>query len=514
MIINNGYYTNNVIKNIINVGNGCGNDKETCVDGYSLYFPCLKNITKGQNVCFNFYVGDNATQEELDLDNIDSLTLDLSGLFGCEYSSYVYPDDIKSLQTDEYSKVLYDDFDIEHKCNLSLKCWDTDLNDIEPNISGKIGEFYLGDSTKLIANDTPTHIFLGWCKYDDFISYSECLDSKLEDFIISDSNEFSIEMFSDIEIIAVYRKRKTYNIIADERNEHCYFEILTNDSKNVLYTGDSIKITEGYNFIVSCKPQNYNLLFEDDDVYTFFEWSIDDEMKIHQHLELTADNNNPFFDGEKINLLAKCVNILENGITKEANIINTEKTLNFNEIIFSYNYPEENQIENKLNIGNFFYENNNIVWHGDNIHNAFNLNNCYIHVKNDKLSLKNEYNDIKIEIKVNALTDSIIKINNESYNIEKDFYNNIECYIKNFGEPINIEVDGEILIDELSIYEKYIDNKGMMELCLSPEDTLKFNTGVLNISGAIMVNGNIFGLQKQKIGEINNLKSIRYENTK
>ena len=45
-------------------GNNCGVNNE-CGFGYSLYFPCIKTITRGENACFDFYIVDNSTKEEV-----------------------------------------------------------------------------------------------------------------------------------------------------------------------------------------------------------------------------------------------------------------------------------------------------------------------------------------------------------------------------------------------------------------------------------------------------------------
>ena len=52
-------------------GNTCSVNNE-CEYGYSLYFPCIKTITRGENACFDFYIVDNSTKEEIDY-VVDSL---------------------------------------------------------------------------------------------------------------------------------------------------------------------------------------------------------------------------------------------------------------------------------------------------------------------------------------------------------------------------------------------------------------------------------------------------------
>ena len=76
---------------------GCSVNNE-CEYGYSLYFPCIKTITRGENACFDFYIVDNATKEEIDLREVDDITLNVSGRYNCNFGSFSYPENIKSLQ--------------------------------------------------------------------------------------------------------------------------------------------------------------------------------------------------------------------------------------------------------------------------------------------------------------------------------------------------------------------------------------------------------------------------------
>ena len=60
--------TTNIIRNVYNIGtNSCDAGTQYCADGYALYFPCLKDITKGQDVCFDFYVADYAGKNAYDI---------------------------------------------------------------------------------------------------------------------------------------------------------------------------------------------------------------------------------------------------------------------------------------------------------------------------------------------------------------------------------------------------------------------------------------------------------------
>ena len=53
--------------------NSCGVNPE-CETGYSLYFPCVKSITREISCSDFFYIVDNATKKEVDLREIDDIT--------------------------------------------------------------------------------------------------------------------------------------------------------------------------------------------------------------------------------------------------------------------------------------------------------------------------------------------------------------------------------------------------------------------------------------------------------
>ena len=63
-----------------------------CDTGYSLYFPCVGTLTRGEKSCFDFYIVDNATKEEVDLREVDDITLNVSGRYNCNFGSFSYPE--------------------------------------------------------------------------------------------------------------------------------------------------------------------------------------------------------------------------------------------------------------------------------------------------------------------------------------------------------------------------------------------------------------------------------------
>ena len=112
--------------------NSCGVNNE-CEYGYSLYFTCVKTLTRGENTCFDFYIVDNTTKEEVDLREVDDITLNVSGRYNCNFGSFSYPENIKSSQVEKFSQILCDvDFsNIINKVDLYIDIVDENHNLIE-----------------------------------------------------------------------------------------------------------------------------------------------------------------------------------------------------------------------------------------------------------------------------------------------------------------------------------------------------------------------------------------------
>ena len=157
---------------------GCSVNNE-CESGYSLYFPCVKTLTRGENSCFDFYIVDNATKEEIDLREVDDITLNMSGIYNCNFGSYSYPEYIEYLQVEKFSDIIYEfDFsDIINNVKLYIDIVDENHNLIESYlfdnnlkldiaIEGNIGYFLNEHSEHNILNlkgyDTYSYMFLGW----------------------------------------------------------------------------------------------------------------------------------------------------------------------------------------------------------------------------------------------------------------------------------------------------------------------------------------------------------------
>lgn len=544
---NNGNYTSqiNVIngvayqKNILSIGNGCGGDNE-CNDGYSLYFPCTKNITRGQNICFDFFIGDNAEQDEIDMRDVEALTLELSGIYGCTYDTYVYPDDIVSLQTESFRKILFEEFSDEftktYRVVLSYFDETYDTN-IKPNVVGEVGEFYNGDHVMLIADDTPTHIFVGWGKdietrYDD-----ECNEYTVYDLIVSPDKKYEFDIYEDVELYAIYRKRKKYEIKMNINNRGSYFKVITNNNDSLVDSIISdrdrnfIEILEGYEFIATCIPnsssENIEIDDNDSDVsndsfyYNFLYWddnNVDNIYAMKQSRVLVADDKNPFLKGSDILLYAHC----EKG-SNDLNYINYVGDISEHNN-FGYNEPTNHILFQGFEYKNF--SNDDLIVESVGASRAYVSGNGYLLVQDGYIKTNNIDLEDGVKIELHVLPMGECKVTFElgdetytfTYNGDSDSDSEfddgvIEAFFRhcNYSQII-IRVEGIILIDMLNIYEEIIENKGLARLCLTPEDTLKMYTGTLYASGAITVGGNIYGIHQTIMGNINNLKPIIIKN--
>ena len=158
-------------------GNNCSVNNE-CESGYSLYFPCVGTLTRGENACFDFYIVDNTTKKEVDLREVDDITLNMSGRYNCSFGSYSYPEHIKSLQVEKFSESVYgiDFSDIINSVNLYIDIVDENYNLLESHlfdknslldiaIEGVVGYFLNGSNDNGVLNlkgyDTYSYMFLG-----------------------------------------------------------------------------------------------------------------------------------------------------------------------------------------------------------------------------------------------------------------------------------------------------------------------------------------------------------------
>ena len=158
-------------------GNTCSVNNE-CESGYSLYFPCVGTLTRGENACFDFYIVDNTTKKEVDLREVDDITLNMSGRYNCSFGSFSYPENIKSLQVERFSELVYgvDFSDIINHVTLYIDVVDENHQFLESHlfdeklvldiaIEGAVGYFLNGSDSDGVLNlkgyDTKSYMFLG-----------------------------------------------------------------------------------------------------------------------------------------------------------------------------------------------------------------------------------------------------------------------------------------------------------------------------------------------------------------
>ena len=249
-------------------GNSCSVNNE-CEYGYSLYFPCVSTLTRGENACFDFYIVDNATKKEVDLREVDDITLNLSGRYNCQFGSYSYPENIKSLQVEKFSESVYSiDFsDIINHVTLYIDIVDENHKLIESHlfdeklvldiaIEGEIGYFLDGSEKNNILNlagyDTQSYMFLGW-NIDE--SDEECDLENIYDYLIKTKN-LTYNVDDDCVIRAVYQKRREYTIQMMKNNYNSSFVVEYMCEKTLIQGDESVIVLEGHDVKISCIPND------------------------------------------------------------------------------------------------------------------------------------------------------------------------------------------------------------------------------------------------------------------
>ena len=473
-------------------GNNCGVNNE-CESGYSLYFPCIKTITRGENACFDFYILDNATKEEVDLREVDDITLNLSGRYNCNFGSFSYPENIKSLQVENFSKLIYDvDFsniinrvklyidivDNEHNLKESVLFDENLLLDIA--IEGNIGYFLKGSDKYGILNlngyDTYTYMFLGW-NIDE--NDAECDSENIYDFLIKSKN-LTYNIDDNCVIRAVYQIRREFAIKAED-NPNSSFIVEYMDNKTVLREGEQITALEGHYVKVSCIPNDilpYKFVMWDDEYknpYRIF--NINGDICLKAQCVLNSDSN----DIEYIDDIdASTLNNFEN---KNKNI-----------------YPK---IIDNIFVDSYFI---------DNIY----INKCEVDVLNDTpyikiidggyIQIDNIYDRGNLKLSLNNTGgDCRLFIDNYEYHYEV-MSSSIEKneFIFEYAGVIMTITGNNSCIFGLSINKENIIQKGKCSLCLSSDDTLKFHPGELVVDGGVIVNGNPHGISQVNFAKVSN----------
>ena len=550
--------TTNIIRNVYNIGtNACDNGPSYCSDGYALYFPCLKDITKGQDVCFDFYVadyagrneyllnaantgdgtnpdgtdgtGDNGSGKELaDLRDVDALSLNLIGMFNCPYGTFSYPDNISSLQTEDYPVMYREDFGERHLCHLDVIKIDTE-NDASDLGEGKSGDFYSGTEVRLKAEDTPTHIFIGWAILD--IEAEDCPDDTWDDYIKSSNRDYSFIIETDLTIFALYRPRKVYTVVSNPANMSSLFVVDYNHiSKKLSNRGDEIYDTiedeypylssvdqydgvlEGYHMVVTCVPC-VESIGSTRMAFKFIRWEDKDSSVPRLRVFTVGVDTKAFEHGDTISLKARCqgpfANYTEPGVDEVfyqddfdedgIHILNLEEEMDDSEIFLTY-YGGEHVIsfDNVLQqyieeTGYLYFNNGTLVLTSLDVEDGIKVN---IHAK-----AYNEDDDCDLTVSVNGYDAKV--------SLAKDEFKQYEFLFRKCDKQnIIITTDGECLVDMVEVCKEEIIDKGKAQLCLPSEVTENLPSGTLSVNGAIMVNGQSYGLATTQIGTVNKLPKI------
>ena len=470
--------------------NTCSVNNE-CEYGYSLYFPCIKTITRGENACFDFYIVDNSTKEEIDLRDVDDITLNISGRYNCNFGSFSYPEKIKSLQNENFSELIYN-IDLSNIINhVSLYIDIVDENHklierfhydknlfLDIAIEGFIGCFLNSSDENGILNlngyDTNTYMFLGWNIEEND---EECDFENIYDFLIKDKN-LRYYVSSDLTIRAVYQKRRKYTINMADDNYNSSFIVEYMGKKTLIQEGISISALEGHDIKISCIPNDIM-------PYEFFMWD-DGYKNPYRILNVCGDNLN-------ISLKAYCkLNI--NSIKYEDNI--DVNSLNK----FKNIYPI---IRDKIFVERYFI-------------NDMYINNCEIDVLNGMYYIKiNDGGNIQI-ININKKGNIKLSLNNiggdcrlftGNYEVLPSLLEKNE-FIFNFNEDVITLIGKNSCIFGLNIYKEIIYDKGKCTLCLDSDDTLKLHPGELIANGGVVVNENPYGIFSVKIAKVTNVTPL------
>lgn len=539
--------TTNIIRNVYNIGtNSCDSGPQYCSDGYALYFPCLKEITKGQEACFDFYIadyagknaadiaaalasdngtgddGDNSNtngssgsgNELADLRDVDAITLNLLGAFNCPYGTFSYPDDITSLQTEEYPVVYRDDFGERKLCNLQVIKIDTDQSESEPYYTLQ-DDYYSGTEIEVGAYDTPTHIFEGWAILND--EDDDCPEDTLNDSIISTSNIYKFTIQEDLILLAVYRPRNVYSVVVDPTNRSSHFivdydhityfisnreEIMFDDEYNIIEN-----VLEGYHMFVKCIPSSDVMGNsedgDDDTTYRFVEWS--DHNKSRCRMFIVGDGTMTF--GDQIKLKAVC-----DGPVPLYHLVDENQVYmdNFDEEgIHIYTEPSDVDIYD-------YYGNDKTIYVNE-VYQKFIEETGYLYFNNGTLILSSASieNGIKVILHARSEGEEPCELNitingvTATQELSVEEFKQYEFYFSKCNKSsIEISVNGECLIDMIEVCKEEIIDKGKARLCIPPEVTANLPSGPLSVNGAIMVNGRSYGLATTSIGSVNKLPTI------
>ena len=523
----------NIIRNVYNIGtNSCDVGTQYCTDGYALYFPCLKEITKGQDVCLDFYIVDYAGKqyadqlknddqnlgtsgkELVDLRDVDAISLNLIGQYNCTYGTFSYPDNISSQQIEEYPVLYTIAPEDKNLCYLKLYMLDVENDSSEIFSNIQESDFYSGTEVEVAAYDTSTHIFIGWASFD--FDDDECEDDTIYDNIISTKNIYRFTINEDTTIIALYRPRKVYHVVSDSTNMYSHFNVnydhidhhISNRNKDGFDDShDYVDVLEGYHMVVKCIPSTDRFDGDSDPdndmTYEFISWK--DGNTDRCRCFVIGKDTGLFEDNDIIKLKANCSGPVPYYDIEDEDIVYLdefdEEGIHINTIfsdveIFDY-YGNENVLyinevyQKYIDGEGFLYFNNGtLIVSSKNIEDGVKI---IIHAKSEDTC------EIYVDVNDNSLSQVVSTDDFKSY----EFY-----FSKCNKSDISINADGECLIDRIEICKETIKNKGKSQLCLPSEITSNLPSGNLSVNGAVMVNGKSYGLGTTQIGNVNKLPKI------
>lgn len=477
-------------------GNSCSVNNE-CESGYSLYFPCVSTLTRGENACFDFYIVDNATKKEVDLREVDDITLNLSGRYNCQFGSYSYPENIKSLQVEKFSEsVCTVDFsDIINHVTLYIDIVDENHNLIESHlfeenlvldiaIEGEIGYFLKGSdeygTLNLNGYDTYSYMFLGW-NIDE--NDETCDLENIYDYLIKTKNlKYSVD--SDCVIRAVYQIRREYTIKMANDNYNSTFVVEYMGKKTTIRNSESVIALEGHDVKVSCIPNDVK-------PYKFVKWE-DGHKNPYRVIAVGGDDLIISLKSQCI--LSDRIDIENYGDNIDASILNKFKVI----------YPE---VKDSIFVETYYI---------DNIY----INNCEIDVLNDvpyikiisggciqiiniskrgnfKLFLTNTGGDCNLFVDEYEISSSAIERNE---------------FIFEFEGGIMTLTGNDSCVFSMKINKEVVYDKGKCMLCLDSEDTLKLHPGEIVVEGGVIVNGNPYGISPVTFAKVTDVAPLIIKN--
>lgn len=524
-MVNGMLYTQNVMM-LGATGNGCGD--LPCPQGYSLYFPCLKNIARGEDVCFDFYVVDNATKDTVDLTKVDSLTITLNGNFGCVLGTYFYPSDdgyIRPLQSYDYKTVLKEEFAEREAYTVTLIQTDTGFNEIdEHGVEGNVGVFYSGDTAEFVAFDTDSYIFVGW------FDLNSDIDDDCDDIYISTDRRLVLTITSDTNIAAVYRPREVYTVSVDTSNS--MFRHYDNGVEKSIY--DNFSILEGRHILVRSFPSNCVFLRWDEEGLSGC--SHTDVENIMMEIEVTSDielkiigmecsDDQPdssetgvdIFDMNMVgfsfsNLISLCGITPHDDKYPEHEIHDNVTSIRCSDDIsglFESCTPTGYE-----RIGKCYSGKNCLMRMGDNDGNG------YIEIDNpgvENMTLveifgTNTDGACSVYVELDGEESQVDEIDGDGVKITFKFDNKdfSTMRIGSLGEIFPEEKPGKCLIDKFVVSDARIVDKGKATLCLPGSVTKLFHRGKITATGAIMVGGSAHGLPCTLVGNVTGIPTIEH----